>query len=72
MFKKKSYRNDPVQLKDGFYIEVCEFGSTKGMKIHSENKKSMEDIAGHYASYKTVNILGEYRSGVPFTEMPFF
>jgi hypothetical protein len=72
MFKKKPYRNDPVQLRDGFYIEVCDPGSTRGMKIRSENKKNMEDIAGHYASYKTVNILGEYKGGVPFTELPIF
>jgi hypothetical protein len=72
MFKKKSYRNEPVQLKDGFYIEVCDFGSTRGMKIRSENKKEMEDIAGHYSSYKTVTILGEYRSGLPVTELSIF
>ncbi|HEV7782093.1 MAG TPA: hypothetical protein VGO58_12555 [Chitinophagaceae bacterium] len=69
---KKPYRNGPVQLKDGFYIEVCDFGKVKGMKIRSDNKKSMEAAASQYADYKTVIILGEYKSGVPLSEMPIF
>jgi hypothetical protein len=58
-----------VQLKNGFYIEVCNKGMKKGMKIRSESKKAMEDAALLY-SYKDVIILGEFKNGVPFIEIP--
>lgn len=53
----------PVQLKDGFYIEVCDKGTKKGMKIWNATEKAMRDAAHLYAGYKTVIILGEYREG---------
>jgi hypothetical protein len=59
-----------IQLKNGFYIEVCDKGMKKGMKIRSDSKKAMEDAASQYNKYKDVIILGEYKSGVPFTEIP--
>ena len=57
------------QLKNGFYIEVCNKGMKRGMKIRSENKKAMENAASLYAGYKEVIILGEYRDGEPFGEI---
>jgi hypothetical protein len=57
-----------VQLKNGFYIEVCNKGIKRGVKIWSDSKKGMEDTATLYAGYKDVIILGEYKSGVPFIE----
>ena len=63
------YPVNPVQLRNGFYIEVCDKGVKKGMKIRSENKKDMEAAAALYGSYKDVTILGEYKAGVPFTEI---
>jgi hypothetical protein len=62
-------RLSPVQLKNGFYIEVCDKGMKRGMKIRSENKKAMEDNASLYGKYKEVTILGEYKDGMPFTEL---
>lgn len=59
-----------IQLKNGFYIEVCDKGVKKGMKIRSESKQAMEDAASQYIKYKDVIILGEYKSGVPFIEIP--
>ncbi|MDP4265015.1 MAG: hypothetical protein Q8941_20980 [Bacteroidota bacterium] len=59
-----------VQLKDGFYIEVCNKGVKKGVKIRSESKKDMEDNASLYARYKEVLILGEYKDGIPFIKKP--
>jgi hypothetical protein len=59
-----------IQLKNGFYIEVCDKGMKKGMKIRSDSKQAMEDAASQYNKYKDVIILGEYKSGVPFTEIP--
>jgi len=38
--------------------------------LRSENKKAMEDAASLYAKYKEVIILGEYKNGVPFIEIP--
>ena len=55
----------PLLLKNGFYIEVCDKGMKRGMKIRSENQISMENAASLYAGYKEVIILGEYRDGVP-------
>ena len=59
-----------VQLRDGFYIEVCNKGMKKGMKIRSDSKKAMEDAATMYSDYKEVIILGEYQNGIPFIEIP--
>ncbi|MFI5129446.1 MAG: hypothetical protein ACHQFX_05620 [Chitinophagales bacterium] len=57
-----------VTLRNGFYIEVCNKGVKKGVKIRSENKKEMENAATLYGSYKDVIILGEYKAGEPFSE----
>jgi hypothetical protein len=62
-------RTGQIQLRDGFYIEVCNKGMKKGVKIRSDSKKAMEDAAGHYKKYKEVIILGEYNSGVPVTKI---
>jgi hypothetical protein len=58
-----------VQLKNGFYIEVCNKGFKKGIKIWSANRNAMEDSASQYANYKEVIILGEYKNGVPVVEI---
>lgn len=61
-------RTASIQLKNGFYIEVCNKGYKKGMKIWSADKKGMDDMARSYKGHKDVIILGEYRAGVPFVE----
>lgn len=53
----------PVQLKNGFYIEVCDKGANKGMKIWNATEKAMHDAAQLYAGHKTVIILGEFKEG---------
>ena len=58
-------RVSEVQLKDGFYIEVCNKGTKKGMKIRSASKEAMDLATAQYSSYKEVIILGEYKDGVP-------
>jgi hypothetical protein len=63
-------RISQVQLKNGFYIEVCDKGFKKGVKIRSETQKAMEEAASLYTNYKEVIILGEYKNGVPIIEMP--
>ena len=70
MRSKGRPRTSPVQLRNGFYIEIYTKGIKKGMKIRSETRKAMEDAASQYASYKDVTILGEYKDGMPFKEVP--
>ena len=62
-------RTGSIQLKNGFYIEVCNKGYKKGMKIWSVDKKGMDDMARSYTGHKDVIILGEYKNGAPFVEM---
>ncbi len=57
-----------VQLKNGFYIEVCSKGTRKGVKIWSANKLAMDTIAGQYSKFKEVIILGEFKNGIPFRD----
>jgi hypothetical protein len=68
MISKARRRFGPVQLKDGFYIEVCQKGVKTGIKIHSVNKEAMEDSIVKYATYKQVIILGEYKDGIPIKD----
>jgi hypothetical protein len=53
----------PVQLRDGYYIEVCSKGASKGVKIRSDNKEAMNDAAKRYENGNTVIILGEFKDG---------
>ena len=69
MKSRGSNRVQPLKLKNGFYIEVCNKGIKSGMKIRSESKIAMEKAASLYAGYKEVIILGEYRNGEPFGEI---
>lgn len=66
---RRRYSTEPVILRNGFYIEIFKKGDNKGMKIRSDNKKDMEDAATMYRGYKEVNLLGEYKNGIPFTEI---
>ncbi|HYM92554.1 MAG TPA: hypothetical protein VET23_00295 [Chitinophagaceae bacterium] len=63
--RKRRYA-EQIQLRDGFYIEVCSKGMKKGVKIRSENEKIMEATASLYSGHKVVIVLGEYQNGVPF------
>jgi hypothetical protein len=65
MRSKGRPRVGQIQLKNGFYIEVCTKGSTKGVKIWSGTQQSMEEAAVVYSKGKDVLILGEYRDGIP-------
>ncbi len=59
-------RERAMQLKNGFYIEVCNRGVKKGMKIRRESQEAMQNSASQYAQYKEVIILGEFKNGEPF------
>lgn len=63
-------RIQPEKLKNGFYIEVCDKGVKRGMKIRSDSKKAMENAANLYAAYKEVIILGEYKNGIQVVQFP--
>lgn len=68
MRTSQRHRIRQVQLKNGFYIEVCAKGVKKGVKIRSDSKKEMETAANMYALYKDVIVLGEYKNGIPFKD----
>ena len=70
MISRGRPRQSEVQLRDGFYIEVCNKGTKKGMKIRKDNKEDMLQAASEYASYKEVIILGEYKDGSPLKAIP--
>lgn len=70
MNKRGRPRKLHVKLKNGFYIEVCDIGFNRGMKIRRDSKLSMEDAARQYTGYKKVLILGEFRNGVPVIVQP--
>ena len=62
----------PIQLKNGFYIEVCNKGSKTGIKIHSATQQGMEASINMYSgyAYKAVTVLGEYIDGIPQRDLP--
>ncbi|MDC1186490.1 hypothetical protein N8079_01535 [Crocinitomicaceae bacterium] len=51
----------PAKLKDGFYIEVKNPGSS-GVLVRRDTKEQMAMAAEDYARTKVVNVLGEMRS----------
>jgi hypothetical protein len=53
----------PLDLRDGFYIEVRNRGSKTGIKIRRDNKKQMEFAIKEYERLKDVIVLGEYKNG---------
>ena len=53
----------PRILKDGFYIEVCSYGSKNGIKISTISKEEMLKAKKLYEQNKYVIILGEHRHG---------
>ena len=63
-------RSGPVQLKDGFYIEVCNPGVKSGVKIWCADQKAMEDAVRQNGRYKNVLTLGEYKGGKPLAAVP--
>jgi hypothetical protein len=53
----------PKDLKDGFYIEIRNIGSKKGIKIRRENKEQMLVAIKEYERNKDVIVLGEVVNG---------
>lgn len=51
----------PAKLKDGFYIEVKNQGSS-GVLVRRDTREQMLMAAEDYARTKVVNVLGEMRS----------
>ena len=72
MKSKGRQQESAVKLEDGFYIEIFNKGTKKGMKIRSEDQKAMEVTAHGYAVNKDVVVLGQYKDGVPFVDGPVF
>ncbi|TJY33464.1 hypothetical protein [Pontimicrobium aquaticum] len=53
----------PLDLRDGFYIEIRNRGSKTGIKIRRDNKKQMEFAIKEYEKTKDIIVLGEFKNG---------
>lgn len=53
----------PKQLKDGYYIEVRNNGSSSGVKIHRATKKELDIAIEQYTKTKDVIYIGEVKNG---------
>ena len=53
----------PKDLKDGFYIEIRNKGSKKGIKIRRDNKEQMLSAIKEYERNKDIIVLGEAVNG---------
>ncbi len=53
----------PLDLRDGFYIEIRNRGSKTGIKIRRDNRRQMEFAIKEYEKTKDVIVLGEYKNG---------
>jgi len=53
----------PLDLRDGFYIEIRNRGSRTGIKIRRDNEKQMEFAIKEYEKSKDVIVLGEFKNG---------
>tara|TARA_R110002073_G_scaffold83987_2_gene200079 strand:+ start:4836 stop:5039 length:204 start_codon:yes stop_codon:yes gene_type:complete len=58
----------PLDLRDGFYIEIRNRGSKTGIKIRRDNKQQMEFAIKEYEKTKDVIVLGEYKNGKLLTK----
>jgi len=52
-----------LDLRDGFYLELKNSASSKGIKIRRDTLKEMEDAIEEYSKTKIVVVLGEYKDG---------
>jgi hypothetical protein len=52
-----------LDLRDGFYLELKNSASSKGIKIRRDTLKEMEDAIEEYSKTKIVIVLGEYKEG---------
>ena len=53
----------PLDLRDGFYVEIRNRGSRTGIKIRRDNQKQMEFAIKEYEKNKDVIVFGEYKNG---------
>ena len=58
----------PLDLRDGFYIEIRNRGSKTGIKIRRDNIQQMEFAIKEYEKTKDVIVLGEYKNGKLLTK----
>jgi hypothetical protein len=53
----------PIELRDGFYIEIRNKGSKSGIRIRRNNEKELLAAIKDYEKTKDVIVLGEYKNG---------
>lgn len=58
----------PKELRNGFYIEICNKGAKQGVKIIRSNEAEMLAAIKEYEKVKDIIIWGEYKNGKWLTE----
>ena len=54
----------PPKLKDGFYIEINQFGNAgRGIKIHRDTKEEIDHTMEQYKKMRDVTYLGKCTNG---------
>ena len=53
----------PVELKEGYYLELRVKGSSSAVKIRRESKAEIELAIAQYDKSKTVTYLGQVKAG---------
>ncbi len=54
---------NPVELKEGFYLEIKTNGSNSSVKIRRDSTDEIELAIGQYKNSKIVNYLGQVKAG---------
>lgn len=57
-----------VNLKDGYYIEVCKQGVSNGIKIRRESYEGIQLAIKMYEKFYEVNYLGKLENGKKVNE----
>ncbi len=54
---------NPVELKEGFYLEIKTKGSNSSVKIRRDSTAEIELAIGQYENSKIVTYLGQVKAG---------
>ncbi|MBS0000926.1 MAG: hypothetical protein KFF73_18225 [Cyclobacteriaceae bacterium] len=60
--------NSKVNLKDGYYIEVCNIGANSGIKIRRDTLEGIQIALKKYKKFYDVNYMGKIENGKKIIE----
>jgi hypothetical protein len=64
MGKKGRPVTKPAKLREGFYLEMKNKGSSSTVKVRRENMPDIEQLIKQYDKIKDMTYLGELKGGV--------